>query len=341
MSPGRATDRVTIKDVAREAGVSVTTVSHALNNPEGSRVSEETRSHVKSVAAALGYRANPSARALRTRRTDTIALVGRQLATTEHLGRMVLGAQDAVRAHGGLLIVADTADDEDDVIGTLIDHQVDGIILGALYHQAVTVPSALAGIPTVVVNAFTSDPRYSWVVPDEVAGGRAGAEVLLASGHRRVAMINNHDDIPAAHGRAEGFIARCRESGVEPVVVSCKPAGSAAYDEAVRLLQAAPDERPTGVFCFADAMAMGVYAAAAQLGLRIPQDLSVVGFDDMILINESLSPRLTSIALPHAEMAAWAVERLYELLDTPGAQAQNLRIVGRVVERDSVARPDH
>ncbi|WP_136313244.1 MULTISPECIES: LacI family DNA-binding transcriptional regulator [Actinomyces] len=339
MSPGRSNDRVTIKDVAREAGVSVTTVSHALNNPEGSRVSEETRTHVKSVATALGYRANPSARALRTRRTDTIALVGRQLATTEHLGRMVRGAQDAVRAHGGLLIVADTADDEDGVIDALIDHQVDGIILGALYHQEVTVPSALAGVPTVVVNAFTSDTRYSWVVPDEVAGGRAGAEVLLASGHRRVAMINNRDDIPAAHGRAEGFVARCRESGVEPVVAACGPSGRAAYDVALRLLDAPPAERPTGMFCFADSMAMGVYAAAAQAGVHVPQELSVVGFDDMVLINESLSPPLTSIALPHAEMAAWAVERLYELLDTPDAAAQNLRIVGRVVERGSVMRP--
>ncbi|MBM6978261.1 MAG: LacI family DNA-binding transcriptional regulator [Actinomyces succiniciruminis] len=339
MSPGRKADRVTIKDVAREAGVSVTTVSHALNNPEGSRVSEETRTHVKSVAAALGYRANPSARALRTRRTDTIALVGRQLATTEHLGRMVLGAQDAVRAHGGLLIVADTADDEDGVIATLMDHQVDGVILGALYHQEVTVPSALAGVPTVVVNAFTADARYSWVVPDEVAGGRAAAETLLASGHRRVAMINNRDDIPAAHGRAQGFVARCRASGIEPVVAACMPTGRAAHDAAIRLLDAPPAQRPTGVFCFADAMAMGVYAAAAELGLRIPQDLSVVGFDDMVLINESLSPPLTSIALPHAEMAAWAVERLYGLLDNPDAQPQNLRIVGRVVERESVTRP--
>ncbi|MDO4900638.1 LacI family DNA-binding transcriptional regulator [Actinomyces sp.] len=339
MSPGRTNDRVTIKDVAREAGVSVTTVSHSLNNPEGSRVSEETRAHVKTVAAALGYRANPSARALRTRRTDTIALVGRDLVTTEHLGRMVRGAQDAVRSRGGLLIVADTSDDEDGVIGTLIDHQVDGVILGALYHQELDVPSALASLPTVVVNAFTHDARYSWVVPDEVMGGRAGAEVLLACGHRRVAMVNNHDDIPAAHSRQAGFVARCRDSGVEPVIVSCTPSGHAAHEVALRLLAAAPTERPTGVFCFSDTMGMGVYAAAAELGLRIPQDLSVVGFDDMVLINESLSPPLTSIALPHAEMAAWAVERLYELLDSPDAPAQNLRIVGRVIERESVAGP--
>ncbi|WP_158247661.1 LacI family DNA-binding transcriptional regulator [Actinomyces qiguomingii] len=338
MSPGRSIDRVTIKDVAREAGVSVTTVSHALNNPEGSRVSEETRAHVRTVATALGYRANPSARALRTRRTDTIALVGRDLATTEHLGRMVRGAQEAVRSRGGLLIVADTSDDEEGVISTLIDHQVDGVILGALYHQELTVPTALASLPTVVVNAYTHDARYSWVVPDEFMGGRAGAEVLLACGHRRVAMINNHDDIPAAHRREEGFVARCRDSGLEPLVLACPPTGRAAHDAAARLLDAQPAERPTGVFCFSDTMGMGVYAAAAELGLRIPQDLSVVGFDDMVLINESLSPPLTSIALPHAEMAAWAVERLYELLDAPTTPAQNLRIVGRVVERESVAR---
>lgn len=334
--------RVTIRDVAREAGVSVTTVSHSLNNTKGARVSEVTRLHVKQVAEALGYRANPSARALRTRRTDTIALIGRDLATTEHLGRMVRGAQDAVRSRGGLLIVADTGDDETGVITTLLDHHVDGVILGAFFHQELSVPTALAELPTVLVNAFTTNPGYSWVVPDEVAGGRAAAEVLLAAGHRRLAMINNEHDIPAAHGRAEGFENRCRAARVAPTVVRCPPVARAARELASGLLAAPAARRPTAIFCFSDAMAMGVYAAAADAGLRVGRDLSVVGFDDMALIGESLSPPLTSIALPHAEMAAWAVERLYALLESDRdepVEPQSLRIMGRAVERSSVAPP--
>ncbi len=345
--------RVTIRDVAREAGVSVTTVSQALNRPAGSRVAEETRAAVNEVARRLGYRANPSARALRTRRTDTIALIGRDLVTTEFLGGLIRGAQEEVRRHGGLLIVADTGDDGDAVVQALRDHQVDGIILGAYYHQELTVPRALAGMPTVLVNAFTTEEGCSWVVPDEEAGGRAAAEVLLAAGHRRVAMIGNHDDIPAAHGRRRGFSGRCRRSGVEPVVIDCTPTAQAARDVALGLLTR-PD-RPTGIFCFSDTMAIGAYFAAAALGLRIPQDVSVVGFDAMPLIDHSLAPALTSVALPHAEMAAWAVERLYEQLAGSGHGASRTagavesggearpprreRIVGRVVEADSVAAP--
>lgn len=336
-------ERVTIRDVAREAGVSVTTVSQALNSPEGSRVAPATRSHVRAVAGRLGYRANPSARALRLSRTDTIALVGRDLVTTEFLGGLIRGAQDEVRRHGGMLIVADTGEDGGHVIENLRDHRVDGIILGAFYHQELTVPAALRGLPTVLVNAFTRESGYSWVVPDEEVGGRIAAEVLLAAGHRRLAMIGNHDDIPAAHGRRAGFTARCREGRVDPVVRECAPNAEAARDEALALLSG-PD-RPTGVFCFSDAMAIGVYFAVLSLGLRIPEDVSVVGFDAMGLIDNSLTPRLTSVALPHAQMAAWAVERLYEQLEGRGADGRgpagvrHERIVGRVVDGGSVAPP--
>ncbi|EEH65158.1 MAG: LacI family DNA-binding transcriptional regulator [Actinomyces urogenitalis] len=334
--------RVTIKDVARQAGVSVTTVSQALNNPEGSRVAAQTRDAVRKVADSLGYRANPSARALRTRRTDTIALIGQHLATTEFLGGLIGGAQQEVRHHDGLLIVADTADDIDGVVQTLRDRQVDGIILGAFYHQELSVPVSLLGTPTVLVNAFTRQEGYSWVTPDEVAGGRAAAEVLLAAGHRQVAMIGNVDDIPATHGRREGFLARCRQSGIEPRYVATSPHAEATQALSTELL-AGPD-RPTGVFCFSDAMAIGFYFAAAGLGLRIPQDVSVVGFDAMRLIDTSLFPHLTSVALPHAEMAAWAVERLYEQLEARGGAVGTLpsrgeRIVGRVVEGESVSAP--
>ena len=343
--------RVTIKDVAREAGVSVTTVSQALNDPVGSRVAASTRDHVQAVAQRLGYRASPAARALRTSRTDTIALIGHDLVTTEFLGRMLRGAQDEVRGRGGLLIVADTGEDEDAVVRTLIDHQVDGVILGAFYHQELRVPASLAGMPTVLVNAFTADPAYSSVVPDEVAGGRLATEVLLAAGHRRVAMLGNHDDIPATPGRRVGFLARCREAGdsVSARVVECAPRARAAR-EATRALLTGPDGqvltvgqgRPTGLFAFSDVMVLGVYAAAADLGLRVPTDLSVVGFDDMSLIDDSLAPPVTSVALPHGEMAAWAVQQLYALLDAPAderPEPSRQALVGRVVERESVAPP--
>ena len=261
--------------------------------------------------------------------------MGRDLVTTEFLGGLVRGAQDEARRHGGMLIVADTGDDGDNVIRHLRDHRVDGIILGAFYHQELTVPAAMQGLPTILVNAFTREPGYSWVVPDEEAGGRSAAEVLLAAGHRRLAMIGNHDDIPASRGRRAGFTARCREARVDPVVRECAPDAASAREQAMLLLSG-PD-RPTGVFCFSDVMAIGVYFAAVGLGLRIPEDLSVVGFDNQEVIAAHLHPPLSTVALPHYELGAAGVRVLLGCQDVPAGG--RLELDCPPVARASVAAP--
>jgi LacI family transcriptional regulator len=341
-----AQSRVTIRDVASEAGVSITTVSHVLNNVAGKRVHPGTRARVQETAERLGYSPNALARTLRTHRSGTIGLIGDEVATTPFAGRIILGVQDAVKAHDAVLLITTTGyerDVEEREIGELLRRQVDGVLYTAMYHRQVTVPEPLLGLPLVVLNAFT-DQDVSWVVPDEVAGGWDATQVLVEAGHRRLAFINDVDDIPARHGREEGFRARAAAAGLsqaeDVVVVYAAPDASGAHSAARPLLEA--PHRPTGIFCFNDRMAMGVYRAAAELGLRIPEDLSVVGFDNQEHVADGLFPGLTTIALLHYEMGAWAGEQLFARIEAPAGEAppaQTAKFRGRVVNRDSVSSP--
>jgi LacI family transcriptional regulator len=339
--------RVGIRDVAAAAGVSMTTVSHVLNNAEGKRVNEATRARVRAVAASLGYMPNPLARGLRLRRSQTIGLISDEIATTPYAGKIILGAQEALAAHGSLLMVMNTSGDQEleEREARLLVRHVDGVLLASMFHREIRVPAALAQVPVVLLDAVSADQSIPSVVPDEVAGGRAAVDELLAAGHRRVAFINNSDDIPAAPGRLAGFLAGLSSAGIPPddsFIVHCPPTPEDGYQQALRLLNR-PD-RPTGMFCFSDRMAMGAYQAAADLGLRIPADLSIVGFDNLELIADALRPGLTTVSLPHYEMGVWAVEQMYAQLDADAdneapAPARHEKLTGPVVRRSSVAPP--
>ena len=338
--------RVTIRDVAAAAGVSITTVSHVLTNASGKRIAAETRSRVHRAATDLGYAANPVARTLRTQRSQSVGLVGDEIATTPFAGKIILGAQDVVRKHDAVLLVTNTAYDaelEQREIRALLDRHVDGILYAAMYHRVLAVPPVLHGGPVVVLNARTEDPAVSWVVPDEYAGGWDAADVLVQAGHRVVGMVNNEDDIPASHLREAGFRARCAQAGLSDAnitVVYASPLPEGAYGATVRLLS--QENRPTGLFAFNDRMAMGVYRAAVVRGLRMPTDLSVVGFDNLEIIAEGLFPSLTSLTLPHYEMGAWAADQLYAQIDAPAgapAPVRTAKLRCPVVHRTSVTSP--
>lgn len=306
--------RIGIKDVAAAAGVSTTTVSHILNEVEGKRINPETRQRVLDTARQLGYAPNGLARGLRLKRSNTIGFVSDQIATTPYAGRIILGAQDEAAKAGVLLLMLNTGGNpelERKEIDLLLQRQVDGVLYASMYHRVVEVPQRLRAVPTVLLDARSDDPGVPSVVPDEVLGGETAVRELVRHGHRRIGFITNVDDIPATRGRLEGYRRALAEADIaeDPrLVVSETSDAAGGYRAALRLLQAEP--RPTALFCFNDRMAMGAYHAAAELGLRIPQDLSVVGFDNQELIAEGLRPKLTTVALPHYEMGAWAVETL-------------------------------
>jgi LacI family transcriptional regulator len=334
--------RVTIKQVAEAAGVSTTTVSHILNDVPGKRIREETRERVRDVASALGYAPNLLAQGLRTSRSNTIGFVGDEVITTPFAGKMILGAQGVANARGSVVLVVSTGREplvENREIAELMRRQVDGILYASMYHRPVFLPEALQSVPTVVVNATCSNAEVPWVAPDEVAGGADAAGVLIEAGHRRIAFINDMDDVPAAVGREQGFRARAAAAGIDPsmvLVVRSESNPTGGYQAARDLLAARA--RPTGIFCFNDRMAMGVYRAATEANLRIPDDLSVVGFDNQDFVADGIHPGLTTIELPHFAMGAWASEQLFRQIDgAPAGEPSHLKLRGPVVNRHSVA----
>lgn len=314
--------RPSIRDVAKHAGVSVTTVSHVLNDMEGARVNEETRHRVRAAARQLGYSPNRLARGLRLQRSNTLAMISDHIATTPHAGRLILGAQETASRRGWTLMLFTTVGDPDTEerdVRALRAHQVDGVLYASMYHRIVRLPSGLEGLPTVLVDARTEGGGPDAVVPDEVRGGREATEELIRHGHHRIGFALNRDDIPATYGRLAGYREALAAHGIpyDPGLVVAEESESGGGYVASRRLLALAD-RPTALFCFNDRMAMGAYRAAAEAGLRIPDDVSVIGFDNQAYIADGLYPGLTTMALPHYEMGVWGVDRILDLIERPG-----------------------
>jgi LacI family transcriptional regulator len=315
--------KATIRDVAALAGVSVTTVSHALNDVPGKRVSATTRERIRDAADELRYRPNRLAQGLRKQRSQTIGFMSDDIATTPYASRIILGAQDAAAEAGSLLLLVSSggdADLEDRELAALIERQVDGVIYAAMFHHVVSPPARLAQNHAVLLDCRDAAGGFSSVVPDEVGGARTAVEELLRHGHRRIMFVNNHEDYPAAHGRLTGYRQALEVYGVRfdpELVVSTSPNSAGHTYDALAPLLGRP-ERPTALFCFNDRMAMGAYQAAQAAGLSVPQDISIVGFDDQELIASNLRPGLTTMRLPHYEMGRWAVRTLLDEIESGG-----------------------
>jgi LacI family transcriptional regulator len=336
----------TIQDVAAEAGVSPTTVSHVLNRVATARVKDVTRRRVEEAAARLGYTPNSLARGLRRQRSQTLALLTDRIATTPFAGGIILGAQEKAAELGWVLMLYSTGEDsevERREIRTLLQYQVDGVLYATWYHREVTVPAELAGTPLVLLDCTSADPAYPSVVPDEYGAGFEATRELTRHGHRQIGFITNIEDVPATRGRLRGYQDALKAVDVEyqeRFVASDVSETPGGYRTALQLLTAV--ERPTAIFAYNDRMAMGLYRAARELGLDIPTDLSVVSIDNQEIIADGLYPGLTTMALPHYEMGAWAVQRLISGLEVSGSKGQPAEqavLACPIVHRGSIAAP--
>ena len=329
----------TMHDVARAAGVSQATVSLVLNEAEGSRVSAETRERVLAAVGELGYRVNSAAKSLREGHSRLIGFVGDIVASTPFAGEIIEGAQERAWADGHLMLIVDTGGDrdlEERAIDSLLSRQVDGIVYAAMYHRRLKVPPALREVPTVVLNAETEDGSLPAVVPDEYSGGRDATQYLIDHGHERIGFININtleSGLPAVIDRERGFTDAIEAAGLKcdrTLVKRGDGDAETAYRHATSLL--ARKRPPTAIFCGNDRTAWGAYQAAADLGLKIPHDVSIIGFDNQTLIAAHLRPGLTTMALPFSEMGRQGVAKL--LSNQPGKGIQPIGCP--LVERASV-----
>ena len=306
--------RVTMNAVAKQAGVSQTTVSYVINGVTSANIPEETRQRVRDAIKDLGYHPNAAARKMRTNRSHLLGFVTDQIATTPHAGQIFKGAQDAAWASSKLILLTNTdnnADLEQAAVEAMLEHQVEGIIYAAMYHHLVDPPKALYEAPSVLLNCFCADRSLPSVVSDEVSGGQLATEVLLRKGHRRIAFANHITSDPGAVGRLEGYKQALAAYGVpfdEKLVCVATEGADGGYQCAMRLFQ--QPHRPTALFCYNDRMAMGAYDALRKLKLAIPEDVAIVGFDNQEIIAAHLHPGLTTLELPHYAMGKWAVEFL-------------------------------
>lgn len=317
-----------IHDVAQRAGVSPSTVSKALNGAP--HVTPATRNRVLEAAAALGYRPNSIARSLKLKRTRTIGLI------TDDLGDaftmpMMRGIEVAAMELGVSVFLCNSYGDRDGErahLDALLDKQVDAIILMSGYRvrERGAPARALDGLPVVYLYQHTSAVPVPCIVPDDVGGGALAAGHLLELGHTNVAMINGPQHFQAARDRVVGFSAALEHGGIrlsDDLVSGGDWSMVTGYQAARRFLER-PD-RPTAIFCASDVIALGAIAAAYERQLRVPEDLSIVGFDDRRLASQA-QPPLTTIALPLFEMGRIAGS-LAVGLATPGVPESGLHSV--------------
>ncbi len=302
----------TIQDIAKRAGVGAGTVSRVLN--EHPHVSEASRNKVERVIAELDYRPSLVARHMRTKQSQVIGFIADEIATTPYAGRTIEGAQRVAWTHGKLLYVINTGANlefEKAVIEQLLARQVEGVIYAAMYHKRVEPSTLLKEIPTVLLDCYCEDECYSSVVPDEVRAGFEGTEMLIQRGHRRIAFINASVGTAAATLRLTGYKRALSEHGL-PFDDTLIRYGNWAADggfEHTLAVMGLPDP-PSAIFCANDRTAMGTYDALRELGLRVPEDVAVLGFDNQEIIAAFLRPGLSTMALPHFEMGRWAVQHL-------------------------------
>jgi len=344
------TRRPTLKDVAQAAGVSTTTASVVLNDVrDGVRVPDATRHRVQQAAEDLGYRPNILARSLRTQTTRTIGFVSDEVTTTPFAVSMLAAAQDEASRHGYLLFVVNLGPNapltlQEQAIDQLTQHQVGHFIYGCMYHRVVDPPQGLPA-DTVFLNCEASGGRHRSIVPDERQGAYEVVVELIKAGHRRIAFLDDQRHPPASGLRFDGFRAALAEHGLD-----YQPALHLETTPFVRgglvlsdLIDLPAKQRPTAVFCYNDRIAMGAYRAARTRGLHVPDDLSIVGFDDQEYIASELDPPLTTVRLPHREMGRLAVQLLLEepgaLDDLHPSEGNLIRVAGELVRRDSIAGP--
>jgi LacI family transcriptional regulator len=332
-----------VTDVAAAAGVSPTTVSHALS---GARtVNPATRERILSIARELGYVPDRVASGLRRRRTGVVALIGDDLAATPFAGRIIEGARRAGLEHDVLLMVGESGGDaaaEADLVARFLAQRVDGLLIARMYHQQVDRPAVPEGFPVVLVDAA---PEPGWevdaVVPNEAQIAALACDRLLSAGHRNIAYIGTTES-RAARGRLAGVRSVLGDAGIalgDGRLAFCYADAAGGRQAGGELLD--QERPPTAIICFNDQIAMGVMQAAARRGITLPDGLSVMGIDDLHPVADALDPGLTTVALPHAEMGRWGMARLIERIEgTPIRVDLGVeQLPGWLVERGSIAAP--
>ena len=334
-----AEPRITLAEVAQLAGTSVATVSKVLNGRPG--VSEDQRAHITRLLADQGYHR----RGVTTRAPARLIDVVLRGIDTLWASQILVGAEEeATRLGVGIVVTVTHGRTLGDRqwLSNLAQRHTDGLILVvSRFNQGVDAELAKLRIPYVMLDPIgTANTNVPVVGATNFAGGRAATEHLLSLGHRRIGIITGDSDLTCSQERLDGYRAALARVGITPSPELIRPGNfltQAGHDEALQLLRL--PQPPTAIFAGSDLQAYGVYQAAREMGLSIPADLSVVGFDD-VEICRWLSPQLTTIRQPIEDMAREATRILLSLThrDTQPPRPK-VEMATSLVIRESTAMP--
>lgn len=308
----------TMSDVAQAAGVDVSTVSRALNERTAGMLRPETVERVLVAAEELGYRPNALARGLRTQRSHTIGMIIPDL-TNPFFPPIVRGLEDVLGGSGYTLILANTDNDprrEELGLSSLVGRQVDGLLLATSHIDRRGLDAARVGdLPVVLVNRRGSDESIPAAVPDDHAGVALVVDHLAELGHARIAHVAGPQDTSTGHDRAEAFQLHAEQRGLfdARLVVQADVYGvEHGYDACRELLERG--HPITAIFAANDLLAIGCLRALRERGTSVPGDVSLVGFNDMPLV-DLIEPPLTTIRVPQYELGREAGRMLLDLVE--------------------------
>jgi LacI family transcriptional regulator len=326
-------------DIATLAGVSQTTVSLVLNNAMGARLSGQTRQRVLGAAKKLGYRLlkRGTSRAAATDAT-VIGFMVDEMSTDPWCAIALDGVREKAWEHGLTVSVAVTRGDgemEQAAHAQFLNQPLLGLIYGTIQTRQITPSPALSRIPTVLLNCYVADRSLPSVVPGEVLGGRTATERLIQAGHRRIGLIEGEAWMDAMRDRLKGYRQALTSHEIPFDSDLVRPGNwepSAGFEQTHNLMKLA--DPPTAIFCANDLMALGCYEALIELGLRIPEDVAVIGYDDRE-VARFMRPPLTTILLPHQEMGTLAAEYLIDHANRPEKRPAQIKVECPLIERSS------
>ena len=309
--------RVTIADVAKEAGVSMMTVSRAMNNKEG--ISAETRKNIIDIADRLGYHPSGIARALATNQSCTIGLVMPDVANP-FFAEVTKGVEDLAYRTGYNVLLVNTDEDlarEESVLNSLIEKQVDGAILISSRLQNDKLNKYIQLFPfSVVINRDFDEipPNCATINVNDVLGAQKAVAHLVSRNHKKIAFVAGPEGSVSGQRRRSGFIRGLKQNGLifeEELIVTCKPDVEGGYQSAKKLLGEKHDV--TALLGFNDLVAFGIYRACDEMGLEIPHHIEVIGFDD-IPIATLMKPSLSTLKVDKRALGQQAMKTLLKLI---------------------------
>lgn len=339
----------TIYDVAARAGVSPKTVSRVIN--ADAPVSEKTRAKVETAIAALGYIPSSAARVMRSNRSGLVGLITGVISRTGEAFRvrglpdmfLIKGIQQYIRSQGKTLMIADTGNQPNQIeplIRTFMEHRAEGILYVAEYHQEVVLPEVANLCPLILVNCFDATGTPA-VLPDDEQGQYDLVQKIIRHGHSRIAYVTLRPGIEATRLRIAGYRRALQDADIvfDPDLIQTGDTDGSNSSESlvaaiVRLL--ALPYPPTVICCGNDEMAVRVYGILRTRGLRVPERISVAGYDNHSAIAETLFPPLTSTELPYMKMGALAAEMLLQERDVKHQGMPAVKVAGETIWRQSV-----